>query len=182
MPEPCWQRVPAAAAASQLPAATGRLCSCRPAHTHVLWQHTEHPSHHPAPGSLLCQPGVQGFVTCQPFCHFLLWGTLKSSSPFKAMRLEKGNKFKDFYLLRAQIYKLHKPELLISGMRQSRSWLLIGSGPTFVWYWQSHLSAIKSWQNLPDSPLLPTSSIAKWSCFASCYGCAWGHLCGLFGK
>lgn len=85
----------AAAAASQLP--VGHRQGSAPAarlstHTDAVWQHMEHPGRHPAPGSLLCRPGMEGFALnhSQPFWHFLLWGTLKSSSPFKAMGLEKG--------------------------------------------------------------------------------------------
>lgn len=123
--------------------------------TDVVWQHTEHPGHHSAPGSLLCQPGMEA----EPQTAF--WSHWEVPLLLKQWDWRKGNKFKDFYILRAQIHMLHKPELLIPEMRQNRSRLVIGSGPTFVWYWQSHLSAMKSWQNLPDSPLLPTSPIAQ---------------------
>lgn len=84
----------AAAAASQLPvghrqgsAPAAQLSSAQ--HT-PMWAGSTHST--PAPGSLLSQPGMKGFLPnhSQAFCHFLLWGTLQSSSPFKEMGLEKG--------------------------------------------------------------------------------------------
>lgn len=166
MPEPCWQR--AGCCCCCLAAACGPqagLCSCcsaqLSAHQCSLAAHTApRPSPHSWEPPL---PAWDGGVCPKPQPAFLSLSSLGHAEkfPLKQWDWRKGNKFEDFYTLRAQMYILRKSELLILEMRQSRSWFLIRSGPTFVWYWRSHLSAMKCWQNLADSPLLPISSIAQ---------------------
>lgn len=168
MPEPCWQR--AGCCCCCLAAACGPqagLCSCCSAQLSSA-QHTPMWSGS-TPGITLllgassASLGWRGLpqTTASLFITFFFGAHWKVPLLLKQWDWRKGNKFEDFYILRVQMHILHKPELLIPEITQSGSWLLIRSGPTFVWYWQSHLSAMKSWQNLPDSPLLPTSSIAQ---------------------
>jgi len=115
------------------------------------------------------------------FCH--------SGASWKALLLleqqgleKEGKKYDNFYILKTQVFMLHKPELLMPKMWQSGSRLLIRSThQLFRGLNKVTVSATNSWQNHPNSPanFFP---LLKRSCFTSCRGCAQGHLCGLFGK
>lgn len=100
MPEPCCQRAGRRCLPrSCLPAAGRAFAPAALAHRHGLAARDGPtgsrlpPCSHGRPQSLLCRPGVEGVALKhgQPsaLCHFLTWGTLESSSPFKTMEREK---------------------------------------------------------------------------------------------
>lgn len=172
-------------AVSELAAAACLAAACPPqaelslpplSHADTVWQRgTDRPapasppcSHgRPRPQSLLCWPGMEGVALKhgQPsaLCHFLTWGTLESSSPFKTMEREKQI---------CGFLHIKNPGTYL-GILKPRSRLLIGSGHNSP----AALTESPLCHKLPAKPSRQSSPanffpLRKRSCFTSCYGCA----------